>query len=215
MRKRCSPASEDTTSNTRTRPVVDAERWSYVGPMRWNLRRLPALLALALVIAPVSVVFTLDRSSASAASAVAECSDVHLNVAVTGTQGATGTGVENVIIVNLGERCFLFGYPTVRLLGAGRQFTGRLVHDTDSSNRPLRPKRVVLVANGTASFTVSFSDFAVGNAANCTLRWINVIIPPVTTVSTVFHLPQDISLCHTSNAVGITPIEAGAQLHAL
>jgi hypothetical protein len=177
---------------------------------------LPALLAVALVFTSVSVVVARDRPGASAASAVAECSDIHLSVAVTGTQGATGTGVENVIIVNLaGGTCFLFGYPTVRLEGAGRLFAGKVVHDTDASNRALRPRKVVLAAKGTASFTVSFSDFSVGNAANCTFRWINVIIPPVTYVSTVFQLPQDISLCRTSNSVGITPIEAGAQLHAL
>jgi hypothetical protein len=183
--------------------------------MKWPHRRLSALLALALVSASVSVVVTRDRPGASAASAVAECSDVRLNVAVTGTQGAMGTGVENVIIVNLGEKCFLFGYPTVRLEGAGPQFTGRVVHDTDASNRSLRPKKVLLAAKGTASFTLSFSDFSIGSAAHCTFRSINVLIPPVTSVSTVFRLPQDISLCRTSNAVGITPIEAGAQLHAL
>ena len=184
--------------------------------MKWPRRRLSALLAVALALTSASVVATGNQPEASAAPAVAECSDVHLSVAVTGTQGATGTGVENVVIVNLGgERCFLFGYATVRLLGAGRQFSGRVVHDTDFSNRVLRPKRVLLASGGTASFTVSFSDFGVGSADNCTLRWINVIIPPVSSVSTVFRLPQDISLCRTSKGVGITPIEGGAQLHAL
>ena len=183
--------------------------------MMWSRRRLPALLAVALAVASVSVVVTLGRPGASAASDVAQCSDAHLSVAVTPTQGAMGTGLESVIIVNLASaKCFLIGFPTVRLLGAGRQFSGKVVHDTDSANRELRPRRVLLAPRSTASFTVSFSDFGVGNAANCTLRWINVLIPPVTSVSSVFQLPQDISLCRTSNAVGITPIEAGAPLHA-
>jgi hypothetical protein len=160
-------------------------------------------------------VVTLDRPGASAASVVAQCSDANLSVAVTPSQGAMGTGLESVIVVNLaGAKCFLFGYPTVRLMGAGRQFSGKVVHDTDSSNRELRPRRVLLAPRSAASFTVSFSDFGEGNGANCTLRWINVIIPPVTSVSSVFQLPQDVSLCRTSHVVGITPIEAGPQLHA-
>jgi hypothetical protein len=100
------------------------------------------------------------------------------------------------------------------LLGASGHFLGRVVHDTGSSNRDLRPRKVILAAWSTASFTVSFSDFGQGHAAGCTIGWINVIIPPATAVSNVFQLPQNISLCRTSNVVGITPIEAGPQLHA-
>lgn len=67
-----------------------------------------------------------DQRLAAAASFVFECSDGNRSVAETGTQGAAGTWRENVIIVNLsGQRCSLFGYATVRLLGVGKISLGR------------------------------------------------------------------------------------------
>jgi hypothetical protein len=108
-----------------------------------------------------------------------------------------------------GKPCSLFGYPGMQLYDSGGTaiptmvVRGGVTFGTAAANAPAT--RVNLAANGTAEFTLRYSDVPVGNETSCPTSATAHITPPGNYGSATVALA--IAPC-SSGTVHVSPVYA-------
>ncbi|MGO9961734.1 MAG: DUF4232 domain-containing protein [Solirubrobacteraceae bacterium] len=159
------------------------------------IRRLPAVwIVLAAVALAACGSSSSSSSSQRTAGGAAPCSASQLQIAYSGTQGASGHLEVTFTLANTGVRsCTLRGYPDARLLGAsGQPLPLRVQRGGGFFADTTRPPATVLTAPGaTARFGLSFvtdneyagdhvcrtAATALSSAPVAQARWLRVSLP--------------------------------------
>jgi hypothetical protein len=164
-------------------------------------------IAISVVVGCVLALAPLLASAASTAlSSVPTCT--HLAVAATTVEGADGVGSTTIILVNVGGRCDLFGYPVVQFFEP--KFSHLVGHDLHRSTMVFAsptPKRVALAHDGVASVGVSWSDDPQPHQICSRTQWANVVMPS----SGQLNFQPSLNAVPCGTDVWVTPIEAGAR----
>jgi uncharacterized protein DUF4232 len=160
-----------------------------------------ATVALCFV---ASLPITLAATPALASSP----SCAHLVVAATSVEGADGVGSVAILLVNVGGRCVVEGYPTVQFFEP--RFThliGRDLHRATMVYASPPPTRVTLGHGMVASIGVSWSNDPQRHQICSRTQWLNVVLP----VKSRLNFQPSLNAVPCGNDVWVTPVELGTQ----
>jgi hypothetical protein len=157
------------------------------------------VLGCVLALAPV-----LSSAASTALSSAPTCT--RLAVATTTVEGADGVGSTTILLVNVGGRCELSGYPVVQFFEPRfNHLVGRDLHRSTMVFASPAPKRVTLAHDGVASVGVSWSDDPRAHQTCSRTQWVNVVMPS----SGQLNFQPSLNAVPCGTDVWVTPIEAG------
>lgn len=148
------------------------------------------------------------------------CHDTQLAVAAESSMGAGGSDGSVVLIANHSRSaCSLDGYARVSFVSStGREIRATTRHRGSMLYATVSPHRVSLAPNAVASFAVSYEEEFVPPTdapSACLAQTMYVVLPSVHPrfyPNGMLAVPVSIDLCLSDWIIGLTPIEAGAQV---
>jgi hypothetical protein len=153
---------------------------------------------------------TANSTTSSTTATETTCQSSGLSFSIGQGNGAAGTIEEPVIMTNTsGSACTLSGYPGMQLYDAAGAIPtnvvrGGVTFGTAAANGPVAT--VTLAPNGTAQFTLHYSDVPVDNESSCPTSTTAHITPPNDLASAT--VPLAIAPCGMGT-VHVSPVYAG------
>jgi len=155
-----------------------------------------------------------DPSTSFAAASVPRCTDANLEVATAWGSGADAGhfGIPFLIVNTSPNTCYLDGYPKLSI-STIKSPPHRIIvsHGSSGFYADIKPRRVVLVPNGVASFGVSAVDAldqSYGDRASCTVDEVYTQLP-VAGLRQNYQNAENFNICFSGFRVVVSAIQAG------